>query len=147
MLRERDLGTSNRDIIQFKPLRKVLNCYKTRECPPVCIHALWFPLSDFRPRVPEAEKIGGAMMSVQRIDDLIETAWNVMEEEFNIRAVYRWKKEAVEFLADELGPDHHYTQSFQRSYQRLRAAEYSDRRRHPHGCKRSHFRQGRKLIS
>jgi uncharacterized protein (DUF2164 family) len=62
--------------------------------------------------VPEAEKIGGAMMSVQRIDDLIETAWNVMEEEFNIRAVYRWKKEAVEFLADELGPNHHYTQSF-----------------------------------
>ena len=112
MLRERDLGTSNRDIIQFKPLRKVLNCYKTSECPPVCIHALRFPLSDFRPLVPEAEKIGGAMMSVQRIDDLIETAWNVMEEEFNIRAVYRWKKEAVEFLADELGPDHHYTQSF-----------------------------------
>jgi|WetSurMetagenome_2_1015567.scaffolds.fasta_scaffold463400_1 hypothetical protein len=112
MLRERDLGTSNRDIIRFKPLRKVLNCYKTRECPPVCIHALRFPLSDFRPRVPEAEKIGGAMMSVQRIDDLIEAAWNVMEDEFNIRAVYRWKKEAFEFLADEFGPDHYYTQYF-----------------------------------
>jgi hypothetical protein len=70
--------------------------------------------------VPEAEKIGGAMMSVQRIDDLIETAWNVMEEEFNIRAVYRWKKEAVEFLADELGPDHHYAivQNHTREFER-----------------------------
>jgi hypothetical protein len=112
MLRERELGKSNRDIIEFRHLRMVLNCYKTRECPPVCTHALRFPLSDFRPLVPKAERIGGAMMSVQRIDDLIEAAWSVMEDEFNIRAVYRWKKEAAEFLADELGPDHHYTQSF-----------------------------------
>ncbi len=52
------------------------------------------------------------MMSVQRIDDLIETAWNVMQEDFDIRAVYRWKKEAFEFLADEFGPDHYYTQYF-----------------------------------
>jgi hypothetical protein len=51
-------------------------------------------------------------MSVQRIDDLIEAAWTVIEEEFDIRAVCRWKKEAFEFLADEFGLDHYYTQSF-----------------------------------
>jgi hypothetical protein len=56
--------------------------------------------------------IGGAMMSVQRINDLIEAAFNVMEDECDIRAVYRWKKEASEFLADEFGPDHYYTQYF-----------------------------------
>ncbi|MGO9566995.1 MAG: hypothetical protein ACLP5H_05590, partial [Desulfomonilaceae bacterium] len=66
------MGKSSRDIMQLEQLRMMLNCYQTIECPPVCIHALMFPLSDFRPRVPEAEKIGGAMMSVQRIDDLIE---------------------------------------------------------------------------
>ena len=103
---------SNRGLIKFEPLKKMLKCYRTRECPPVWIHALRFPLSDFRPQVPEADKIGGAMMSVQRIDDLIETAWNVMEEEFNIKAVYRWKREAFEFLANEFGPDHYYTQYF-----------------------------------
>jgi hypothetical protein len=51
-------------------------------------------------------------MSVQRIDDLIEAGWNAIEEEFDIRAVYRWKKDAIEFLDDEFGPDHYYTQYF-----------------------------------
>jgi len=52
------------------------------------------------------------MTSVQRIDCLIEAAWNVIDEEFDIRAVYRWRREAFEFLADEFGPDHYYTQYF-----------------------------------
>jgi len=52
------------------------------------------------------------MTSVQRIDDLIEAAWNVIDEEFDVRAMYQWKKKAFEFLADEFGPDHYYTQYF-----------------------------------
>jgi uncharacterized protein (DUF2164 family) len=59
------------------------------------------------------------MMSVQKINDLIEAGWNVMEEDFDIRAVCRWKREAVEFLADEFGPDHYYTQYFKNNIRKL----------------------------
>ena len=58
-------------------------------------------------------------MSVQRIDDLIEAAWVVMEEEFDIRAMCRWKKAAFEFLADEFGHDHYYTQYFKNHVRKL----------------------------
>lgn len=58
-------------------------------------------------------------MSFHRIDDLIQAAWNVIEAEFDIRAVYLWKKEAFEFLSDEFGPDHYYTQYFKDNIREL----------------------------
>jgi len=51
-------------------------------------------------------------MSVERIETLIRTAREVIESDFDIRVIYRWKKEALEYLREQLGPDHYYTRCF-----------------------------------
>ena len=51
-------------------------------------------------------------MSVNRIDELIETATRAINAELDMNTVYRWKKQAFDFLAQNLGPDHYYTQYF-----------------------------------
>lgn len=51
-------------------------------------------------------------MSKGRINDLIKTAQNAVESEIDIQAIYEWKKQAIEYLTDHLGPDHYYTQYF-----------------------------------
>ncbi|MEW6114630.1 MAG: hypothetical protein AB1664_21025 [Thermodesulfobacteriota bacterium] len=51
-------------------------------------------------------------MSVERIETLIRTAREVIDSDFDIRVIYRWKKEALEYLQEQLGPDHYYTRCF-----------------------------------
>jgi uncharacterized protein (DUF2164 family) len=51
-------------------------------------------------------------MSTRAINDLIKTAQNAVETEIDIRVIYEWKKQALEYLEDQLGPDHYYTQYF-----------------------------------
>lgn len=53
-------------------------------------------------------------MSFRTVDDLIKVAGNIVNGGFDIRAVYQWREQAIEFLNDHLGPDHYYTQSFDR---------------------------------
>jgi len=43
---------------------------------------------------------------------LIRTVREVIESDFDIRVIYRWKKEALEYLREQLGPDHYYTRCF-----------------------------------
>jgi hypothetical protein len=51
-------------------------------------------------------------MSVERIENLIRTAREVIDSDFDIRVIYRWKREALEYLQEQLGPDHYYTRCF-----------------------------------
>jgi hypothetical protein len=51
-------------------------------------------------------------MTRQKIEDLIEAARNAVEDDLDLRTIYEWKKQAVEYLTEHLGPDHYYTQSF-----------------------------------
>ena len=51
-------------------------------------------------------------MSLKKLDDLIETAWQVVNTDFDAGAIYQWKKQAFDFLSENLGPDHYYTQYF-----------------------------------
>ncbi len=52
------------------------------------------------------------MYSGKRLDDLIEAGWHVVDTEFDAEALYYWKKKALDFLTDFVGPDHAYTRSF-----------------------------------
>jgi len=54
-------------------------------------------------------------MSSRRLDDLIRTAWDVIDSDFDQRAIYLWRKQALKFLDDHLGPDHYYTQCFRQN--------------------------------
>jgi hypothetical protein len=54
----------------------------------------------------------GEIMTVRKIDDLIETSRNAMGDDFDLRAIYEWKRQAVQYLAEHLGEDHYYTQYF-----------------------------------
>jgi hypothetical protein len=56
--------------------------------------------------------MGDAMNSGKRLDDLIEAGWHVLDTEFDAEALYYWKKKALDFLTDFVGPDHTCTQSF-----------------------------------
>lgn len=70
-------------------------------------------------RAPSAGKAGLSVsmnerctMTVRRIDDLIETARNAADENLDCREIGRWKMEALAYLTEHLGEDHHYTQCF-----------------------------------
>jgi hypothetical protein len=52
------------------------------------------------------------MYSGKRLDDLIEAGWLVVDTEFDAEALYYWRKKALDFLTDFVGPDHTCTQSF-----------------------------------
>ncbi|MBI5572060.1 MAG: hypothetical protein HY914_19105 [Desulfomonile tiedjei] len=54
-------------------------------------------------------------MASRILDDLIRTAWDVIDSDFDPRAIYRWRKQAIEFLDDHLGPNHYYTQCFRQN--------------------------------
>jgi hypothetical protein len=56
--------------------------------------------------------MGDAMYSGKRLDDLIEAGWHVVDTEFDARALYYWRKKALDFLTDFVGPDHACTQIF-----------------------------------
>jgi hypothetical protein len=58
-------------------------------------------------------------MSLKRLDDLIETAWHVVDTDFDPRAMYQWKKQAFDYLAENLGHDHYYTQYFKNCVEEL----------------------------
>ncbi|MGO9117727.1 MAG: hypothetical protein ACLQPD_08970 [Desulfomonilaceae bacterium] len=51
-------------------------------------------------------------MSLKRLDDLIEIARHAVNTEFDMQAIYQWKKQSLDFLAENLGHDHFYTQYF-----------------------------------
>lgn len=57
------------------------------------------------------------MYSGKRLDDLIEAGWHVVDTEFDARALYYWRKKALDFLTDFVGPDHACTQSFRHCIQ------------------------------
>jgi hypothetical protein len=53
-------------------------------------------------------------MSVeQRIDDLIEAGWNVLDSDFDPVAFQRWRRRAFDCLTDMVGPEHVYTRHFE----------------------------------
>ncbi len=58
-------------------------------------------------------------MSLKRLDDLIETAWQVVNTDFDPGAMYQWKKQAFDYLAENLGHDHYYTQYFKNCVEEL----------------------------
>jgi len=49
---------------------------------------------------------------VERIESLIQTAREVIDRGFDTRIFSRWRREAVEYLEEHLGPDHYYTRYF-----------------------------------
>jgi hypothetical protein len=49
---------------------------------------------------------------VDRIESLIQTARDVIDRGLDIRIFVRWRKEAVEYLEEHLGPNHYYTRYF-----------------------------------
>jgi hypothetical protein len=52
-------------------------------------------------------------MSVeQRIDDLIEAGWGVVDADFHPVAFQSWRRRAFDCLAAMYGPDHVYTRHF-----------------------------------
>lgn len=52
-------------------------------------------------------------MSVeQRIDDLIEAGWGVLDSDFDPVAFQTWRRSAFECLTAMVGPDHVYTRHF-----------------------------------
>lgn len=53
-------------------------------------------------------------MSVeQRIDDLIEAGWGVLDSDFDPVAFERWRRRAFDCLTAVVGPDHIYTRHFE----------------------------------
>lgn len=58
-------------------------------------------------------------MSLEKLDDLIETAWRVVNTDFDPGAIYQWKKQAFDYLAENLGHDHYYTQYFKNCVEEL----------------------------
>jgi hypothetical protein len=53
-------------------------------------------------------------MSVeQRIDDLIEAGWGVLDSDFDPVAFERWRRRAFDCLTAVVGPDHVYTRHFE----------------------------------
>lgn len=53
-------------------------------------------------------------MSVeQRIDDLIEAGWGVLDSDFDPVAFHRWRRRAFDCLTAMLGSDHVYTRHFE----------------------------------
>ncbi|MFH1114248.1 MAG: hypothetical protein V1792_10030 [Pseudomonadota bacterium] len=53
-------------------------------------------------------------MSVeQRIDDLIEAGWLVLDSDFDTVPFQHWRRKAVDCLTAVVGPDHVYTRQFE----------------------------------
>ncbi|MFC1833708.1 hypothetical protein ACFL2Q_03105 [Thermodesulfobacteriota bacterium] len=52
------------------------------------------------------------MLSETPIDQLIEACRHVIESGFDEEALLQWRLKARDFLNDEVGPDHKYTQHF-----------------------------------
>ena len=53
-------------------------------------------------------------MSVEeRIDDLIEAGWGVLDSDFDPVAFQRWRRRAFDCLTAAVGPDHVYTRHFE----------------------------------
>jgi len=53
-------------------------------------------------------------MSVeQRIDDLIEAGWGVLDSDFDPVAFQRWRRRAFDCLTAVVGPDHVYARHFE----------------------------------
>ena len=53
-------------------------------------------------------------MSVEeRIDDLIEAGWGVLDSDFDPVAFQRWRRRAFDCLTAMVGPDHVYTRHFE----------------------------------
>jgi len=67
------------------------------------------------------------MYSGKRLDDLIEAGWHVVDTEFDSEALYYWKKKALDFLTDLVGPDHACTQSFRDCIQQTEQFDPLDR--------------------
>jgi hypothetical protein len=53
------------------------------------------------------------MTGEQRIDDLINAGWHVLETDFDVVAFQHWRKLVSDCLDTLLGPDHTYTQYFE----------------------------------
>jgi hypothetical protein len=52
-------------------------------------------------------------MSVEeRIDDLIDAGWRVLDSDFDPTAFHRWRLSAFDCLKDMLGSDHYYARHF-----------------------------------
>ncbi len=49
----------------------------------------------------------------QRIDDLIEAGWGVLDSDFDPVAFQRWRRRAFDCLTAMCGPDHVYTRHFE----------------------------------
>lgn len=52
------------------------------------------------------------MVLEQRIDDLIQAGWHVLDTDFDEKAFQNWKIQAFNCLTALLGPEHTYTQRF-----------------------------------
>ena len=48
----------------------------------------------------------------QRIDNLIEAGWNVLDSDFDRSAFADWRRQALDCVAALLGPSHTYTRYF-----------------------------------
>jgi hypothetical protein len=48
----------------------------------------------------------------QRIDNLIEAGWNVLDSDFDRSAFADWRRKALDCVAALLGPSHAYTGYF-----------------------------------
>ena len=49
----------------------------------------------------------------ERIDDLIEAGWGVLDSDFDPVAFQRWRRRAFDCLTALVGPDHVYTRHFE----------------------------------
>jgi hypothetical protein len=63
------------------------------------------------------------MLFEKRIDDLVEAGRQVLDSDFDEVAFQRWRKEAFKFLSAVLGPEHSYTQYFEKYVRQLERSE------------------------
>lgn len=55
------------------------------------------------------------MITQDKMNNLIEAGWDVIESDFDSDAVLRWRMQAYECLTDLVGPDHSYTRHLKES--------------------------------
>ena len=48
----------------------------------------------------------------ENFEGLIKAGWDVLERDFDENTFLEWRKRAVEYLTEILGPEHYYTQRF-----------------------------------
>jgi len=70
--------------------------------------------------------MGDAMYSGKRLDDLIEAGWHVVDSKYDAEALYYWKRKALDFLTDFVGPDHACTQSFRNCINQTNQFDHPD---------------------